>query len=227
MAEDDLTSPPDKGSAGAAERAWDGVKRGLGTDTDSPERKESHGEPPCTGESGPEEVGPRCPRDTRGPELIPRPSLSSRSARLAAVGALLALAAALLLIVIPAVLRSDPAGRSEPAKIEPRPVAPAHDARRAGEKRSVRPGPGRSRRGARDVRGGKGRQRRLGRRATSRPSHSARAQPSPPTEADAEGAPVSPTPPRSGEPVPAPAEQPPRGEGGLVDGSRSSSEFGL
>lgn len=209
MAGDDLTSSIDERQTGVAERDWDGVERDLGTHS-----------------SGDGEVRPRRPRDTWDLELTPRPSLPSYSVRLAVAGTLLALAAALLLIVIPAVVGSDPPGQSAPSKAEPRPAAPPDEARRVGESRPAQPGhrPGR-RRAWRE--GGRGTKRKTrSHRGTRQPSHSTRMQPTPSIDSHALGAPVAPTPPPSVEPAPPPAEQP-RGKGGLVDGSRSSPEFGL
>jgi len=209
MAGDDLTSSIDERETGVAERDWDGVERDLGTHS-----------------SADGEAEPRRLRDARDLEVTPRLNLPSYSVRLAVVGALLALAAALLLIVIPTVVGNDPAGQSAPSKVGPHPAAPPDEARRVRERRAARPGHGPVRRRARRERGGGAKRETRGRRGTRRPSHSTRVQPTPSTDSHSLGAPVAPAPPPSVEPAPPPAEQP-RGKEGLVDGARSSPEFGL
>lgn len=209
MAGDDLTSSTDERQTGATERDWGGVERDLGTHSSADGEAES-----------------RHLRDTRDLEVTPRLTLPSYSVRLAVAGALLALAAALLLIVIPTVVGSDPPGQSVPSMVEPRPAAPPDEARRVRERRAAQPGHGSVRRRARRERGGGAKRETRGRRGTRRPSHSTRVQPTPLIDSHALGAPVAPTPPSSVEPAPPPAEQP-RGKEGLVDGARSSPEFGL
>lgn len=203
MAGDELTSSTDEQEAGKAERDWDGVERDLGTHASDGEARS------------------RRLRDTRNLEVIPRPSLSSHSVRLAVAGALLALAAVLLLIVIPAVVGNSPA-----EKVGPRPAAPPDESRRVRERRPARARPKPTRHRAQRERGGGTKRETRGRHRTRRPSHPKRLQPTPSIDSHALGAPVAPVPPPSVEPAPPPVEQPP-GKEGLVDGSRSSSEFGL
>jgi hypothetical protein len=209
MAGDDLTSSIDEGQTGATERDWGGVERDLGTQSSADGEAES-----------------RRPRDARDLEVTPRLSLPSHSVRLAVAGALLALAATLLLIVIPTVVGSDPPGQPVPSKVEPRPAAIPDEAQRGRERRPARSEHRSGRHRAKRERGGAAKRKTRGRRGTRRPSHSTRAQPTPSIDSHALGAPAAPEPPPSVEPAPPPAE-PPRGEEGLVDGSRSSPEFGL
>jgi hypothetical protein len=209
MARDDLTSSTDERQTGVPERDWDGVERDLGTHS-----------------SGDGEGEARCLRNTRDLDVTPRLSLPSYSVRLAVMGTLLALAAALLLIVIPAVVGNDPAGQSAPSKTRHRPAVTSDEARRIGERRPVQPGHRPGRHQAKRERGGGAKRETRGRRGTRRPSHSTQGQPTPSIDSHALGAPVAPPPPSSVEPAPPPAEQP-RGKEGLADGSRSSPEFGL
>lgn len=221
MAGHDSDSSAGERPAVSVERGWDGVKRRMGTRPAVAEG--SLDESSQSDQASQREAKLRRPPGTRIPRLTRRPVFSPRPVRLVAAGALLALTATLSWIVLQAAVGNDPEAPEGRSKA---------DARRAPEKRSVQPRPGRPRIARRGrVRTGTGtRPREASRRSGAlQPSHPARTQPPPQTDSQAAGAPVAPVPdptPPSGEPAPPQMEQP-RGGGGLFDGSRSSSEFGM
>lgn len=222
MAGHDIDSSADERPAVSVERGWDGVKRRMGTQSAVAEG--SLDESSQSDQASQGEAGLRRPPGTRIPRLTRRPVFSPRPVRLVAAGALLALTAALSWIVLQAAVGNDPEAPEGQSKA---------DARRAPEKRSAQPRPGRELRGTgrERARTGTGTKRReASRRSGARqPSHSARTQPPPQIDSQAAGTSVPPVPdptPPPGEPAPPQVEQP-RGGGGLLDGSRSSSEFGM
>lgn len=225
----DEGSPTDEHVATDVDVPWDGLLRRTGGDSDpadgrvggtrragEPERREGELPPP--------------PREANLPRPARRPVSSSSRVRLVAAAGLCALVAALALIALPAVRTDDHSsspGRA-PSGQGADPAAPERGIRGI---RAKDPAPLRARRQrrARAMAGAKRKEGRASRRDGAR-ARDGRVEPPPRAGPGA----LTALPPAPPAPEPSPPEEPasppasrPRSEEGLVDGSRSSTEFGL
>jgi hypothetical protein len=220
----DEGSATDEHPVTGVDASWRGLLHRTGGDSDPADGQASAawgaGEPEC------HEVELRAPRDADLPRRARWRVSSTSRARLAAVLGLCVLLAALVLIALLAVRTGDPSSSSGrvPSGRAADLVVPARGARGARAKGPARLGARRWRR-ARAER----RERRASRRDGA-PARNRRVEPPARAEAGAPSVlpPAVPAPESSlpEEPASPPASRP-RAEGGLIDGSRSSAEFGL